>query len=163
MVKTLYIMCGPAGAGKSTYAMKHMGIGNSAYISRDRIRFDMVGEDEEYFSKEFEVYAEFCRQIGLAIDAPWIEEVWADATHLTTGARAKLLNTINRDLTNVRIVPIVVMPTLDTCLKQNAYRTGRGNVPDTVIKKMYWSFKNPREDGIDYEEVIEVYGNLSDE
>ena len=50
--KKLYLMCGPAGSGKTTWIREHATPGVSAHISRDRIRFSMVKEDEYYFSRE---------------------------------------------------------------------------------------------------------------
>ena len=87
MAKELYIMCGAPGSGKSTYVREHAARGTSAHISRDKIRFSMVTKDEEYFSKEDEVYAEFIRQIIEALKAPWVDEVWVDATNMTKKSR----------------------------------------------------------------------------
>ena len=43
---------GPAGSGKTTWIREHATPGVSAHISRDRIRFSMVKEDEEYFANK---------------------------------------------------------------------------------------------------------------
>ena len=140
-------MCGPAGSGKSTWISGDAEAGTSAVISRDKIRFSMVSEDESYFSKEKEVYAEFCKQIAQAIDAPWVETVYADATHLTRKARQQLLDNVlpqtKTPIENIKIIPIVIYPQLETILERNARRSGRARVPDTVIKNMYNDFQLP--------------------
>lgn len=164
MKKTLYLMCGPAGAGKSHYIREHAERGTSAWISRDKVRFSIVGEDQEYFSKEDEVFAEWCRQVANALKTPWVDEVWADATHLTAKARKKTLDLIgcylNEDMVigfkDIYICPVVVKPDLETCFMQNSWRKGRANVPETVIKNMYDSFEDPINDDIGYE-YEEVY------
>lgn len=171
--KRLYIMCGPAGSGKTTWVLDHATPGRAAHISRDRIRFDMVRIDEYYFSKEDEVYQEFVRQIAEALSSPWVDAVYADATHLTQKARQKLINEIDeflsqnqywRNLPEYDITAVVVMPELETCLAQNAQRTGRENVPETVIRNMYDSFQHPLNDEMKYNYIIEnddiVYGEV---
>lgn len=67
MDKTIYLLAGPAGCGKSTWAKKeyeydaaldrenHDKI-SAIIISRDEIRYSLVAEDEEYFSKERKVF-----------------------------------------------------------------------------------------------------------
>ena len=153
MDKTLYIMCGPAGSGKSTWVRNHAKPGVSAHISRDKVRFSMLKEGEHYFSREDDVYAEFCKQIGDALNCPWVEEVYADATHLTQKARKLLFDTINYDLFSIKVIPVVVKPELATILAQNAQRIGRENVPERVITNMYNSFQDPWEDEIEYTDI----------
>ena len=96
-VKKVYLMCGPAGSGKTTWIRKHATPGVSAHISRDRIRFSMVKEDEYYFSREKEVYMEFVRQIcrALSYETKWVDEVYVDATHLTKKSREKLVRELD--------------------------------------------------------------------
>lgn len=45
---TLYVICGIPGSGKSTWIKNHTS--SEILVSRDAIRFDMVKEDEPYFS-----------------------------------------------------------------------------------------------------------------
>lgn len=162
--KRLYIMCGPAGSGKTTWVRDHATPGRAAHISRDRIRFDIVKEDEYYFSREDEVYDEFVYQIAQALRSPWVDSVYADATHLTQKAREKLVRKINTIVSadNYSINAVVVMPKLEVCLAQNAQRKGRECVPETVIRNMYKSFQHPLKDDLRYSYIIEndvcVYG-----
>ena len=90
MSKKVYLMIGPAGSGKTTWVHEHATPGVSAHISRDRIRFSFVKENEYYFSREKEVYMEFTRQIMKAISCEWVDEVYVDATHLTKNSREKI-------------------------------------------------------------------------
>jgi predicted kinase len=159
MLKKLYIMIGPAGSGKTTWVRNHAKPGKSAHISRDEIRFSMVGEDEYYFSKEDDVYAEYCKEIHDALHCPWVEEVYADATHLNKKSRERLIKEIYISPEWVEIHAIVIMPTLMTCLAQNAFRSGRERVPETVICKMYNGYQSPYFDDIDYS-YIEENGNI---
>lgn len=158
MAKTLYIMCGPAGGGKSTYIRKHAKPGASAHISRDAIRFAMVHEDEYYFSRETEVYNEFCEEINYALHCPWVEEVWADATHLTHKARRKLITEARIDVSNTLIIPVVVAPPIEVVLEQNSQRTGRERVPNSVIHNMCNSLEDPCVDDIEYYDIIYTGG-----
>ena len=163
--KKLYLMCGPAGSGKTTWVREHATPGVSAHISRDRIRFDMVKEDEYYFSRENDVYAEFCGEIHDAFYCPWVEEIYADATHLTKKAREKLMREILINPELIDVYAIVVNPGLAQCLSQNALRKGRERVPEKVIANMYTSIENPINDDINYEMIIEndrvVYGKVN--
>ena len=61
----LWVMCGVPGTGKSTWIKNNLSKfeGEVEVISRDEIRFSMVSEGEEYFSKEDEVFKEFINRI----------------------------------------------------------------------------------------------------
>lgn len=152
--KKLYLMCGPAGSGKTTWVREHATPGISAHISRDRIRFKMVKEDEYYFSRENEVYMEFTRQIMKAITCEWVDEVYVDATHLTKKSREKLVREIDNVCRPFDIIAVAIKPSVEQCLAQNAQRSGRELVPEQVIMNMYSSFEDPWDDDIEYEEVI---------
>ena len=152
--KKLYLMCGPAGSGKTTWVREHATPGVSAHISRDRIRFKMVKEDEYYFSRENEVYMEFTRQIMKAITCEWVDEVYVDATHLTKKSREKLVREIDNVCRPFDIIVVAIKPSVEQCLAQNAQRSGREFVPEQVIMNMYSSFEDPWDDDIEYEKVI---------
>ena len=142
-MKHLFLMCGVAGAGKSTYLSK---IKNAAIISRDEIRFSIIGDFDDYFAKENEVFATFIQKIQKAIDnEEGPKEIYCDATHLTKKSRDKVLNALN--LTNVENITIlVVRPSLTEALKRNAQRSGRKYVPNYVIRRMWSQFERPEED-----------------
>ena len=166
--KKLYLMCGRAGSGKTTWIREHATPGVSAHISRDRIRFSMVKEDEYYFSREKEVYMEFVRQIcrALSYETKWVDEVYVDATHLTKKSREKLVRELDSFCPNYDLIAVVIKPELEQCLAQNAQREGREFVPETVICNMYKSFQHPLNDDLHYEMIIEndkiIYGKVEE-
>lgn len=59
----LHIVMGIPGSGKSTWIENHL-YESSVRISRDEVRFSMVSEEEEYFSKEKAVFKEFIYRIN---------------------------------------------------------------------------------------------------
>lgn len=150
----LYIMCGIPGSGKSTY-LKTRFSQRPLIISRDEIRFAMVGEDEEYFSHEKEVYDEFINQILDALK--FSSEIFVDATHLNERSRAKLLRSLGKHLKDVEVNAIWVRTTLDTALSQNENRKGtRAYVPPSVIRRMNSQFAPPtKEEGFEHIYVID--------
>lgn len=151
--KTLYIMCGVAGSGKTTWVREHAKPGVSAHISRDRIRFRLLKDGENYFAHENEVRNQYFKEVQDALLAPWVEEVYADATHLTEKSRMELVKKIEHLRGLVDIVPVTLQPTLKQILKQNDQREGRERVPQTVICNMYDSFEDPWDDNIEYKEL----------
>lgn len=143
MIKNLFVLVGVSGSGKSTLAKKiAKELGASAkIISRDEVRFSMVAEDEEYFSKENEVFKEFIRQIKKSLNTN--QNTIVDATHLNCGSRTKLLRAIGADLEGAAVYAVVVLNDLEIILKQNRERKGRAYVPESVIKNMYATFEVP--------------------
>jgi predicted kinase len=142
MLKTIFLMCGPAGAGKSTWATHRIKVPQAqAWVSRDNIRFILVGENEDYFSKEDEVFESFIESIQAAIDDRETKEVYIDATHLNEKARNKVLDRL--DLAYCQIIPVVIKPDLNTILAQNDKREGRAFVPRSVVRRMDVQFQKP--------------------
>lgn len=141
MIKKIYLLCGCPGSGKSTYAKAHID-DKTAWISRNKVRFSMVSEDEEYFSKEKEVFNAFVKEIKKAIENNLIENIYIDATHINETSRNNLLDKIVwgvKDELNV----IYFDTPLDICLKRNSNRSGRERVPDNVIARMFKSGRVP--------------------
>ena len=160
----LYVLCGPPGSGKSTWAKKFF----STYylphhykiISRDNIRFALLDENDKYFDKERQVFIEYIKQIQKAIDKG-ISKVVCDATHLNTSSREKLLD--NLDLTNIKSIKMIcIMPSLDTCLNRNEKRDGLKYVPRSAIRRMYLGFVDPKEDE-KYKELYSIYHFFNEE
>lgn len=136
----MYIFCAAflkPGSGKSTWAQQQIKLNShSTWISRDIVRFSMIKEDEEYFSKENEVFNEFIRHINEAIIL--YDNIYIDATHINTNSRNKILRKLN--LENCEVIPVNFIISLKTAIKRNDKRTGRSFVPRNVIKRMYRHF-----------------------
>lgn len=152
MEKILYVMCGPAGCGKTTL-IENSCTPNSRHVSRDKIRFALIEErGGDYFDHEKEVFARFAEEIDKAEE----RIVYADATHLTKRSRAKLLNAINTTKFD-RIVAVGFSKTLDILLHQNEKREGLAKVPTSAIKRMHEQYEPPTcAEGFD--EVRTIYG-----
>ena len=146
-------MCGPSGSGKSTWIQKQMKTNPGAWCSRDNVRFSMVSEDEDYFSRENEVFDTWIFSIQAAIDNEAIENIYVDATHLNEKSRDKVLNRLNLENTTLCAVNFTVP--LEECIRRNDLREGRAKVPRSVIRRMYFSFV-PAEQGEKYKEVINI-------
>lgn len=149
----LYIMMGTPGSGKSTWIQNHLDE-HTVWISRDDVRFSMVAEDEEYFSKEKEVFKEYVRRINNALENNY--NVFADATHLNKASRNKLLTAINSEL-NIEIDVVWIKTPLEDCISQNDNRKGtRSFVPRSVIRRMNSQIEAPEfEEGIKKIYIIE--------
>ena len=140
----LFLMSGAPGSGKSTWIHEHAE--NPLIISRDEIRFSMISGNDEYFSKEKEVFNTFIHNIQEAIDSDITpEDIYVDATHINKAARDKVLNAL--DLSNVKnVTVIVVRPSLSETLKRNDERNGRCRVPKSIVRRMWFQFERPEED-----------------
>ena len=136
----LIMMVGIPGSGKSTYAKAHLAL-DDIYISRDEIRFDILQDGEEYFSREGEVFKIFAYEAGrnLRMD----KTVWVDATNLNKTSRAKLLNAIERYAIADSLEIRYLNTSLETALIRNGQRTGRSLVPEDAVANMYHKLVAP--------------------
>ena len=149
---TLIIMMGVPGSGKSTWAAALAEQYDATIVSRDDIRFSIVAENEEYFSKENEVFKTFTNTISWLLSRE--VNVIADATHLNYGSRAKLLNALQTKPTFTIVAH--KDEKLETCLSRNENRMGtRAYVPESVIRRMFYSQEKPTADECD--EYIRVF------
>lgn len=157
--RKLFVMCGGAGSGKSTWIKEnlHTFEGSTLVVSRDQIRFLLVPEGEDYFSRETEVYAKFIDDIQFGLENA--DNVIVDATHLNEGSRGKLLRNIGSALKDVEVIAVVIKVPLEVSLNQNEKRKGsRAYVPRSVIRRMYRQFTMPTfEEGFDKIYVYNPY------
>lgn len=136
----LYIMVGPAGCGKSTFAkFLRSAIPNCEYVSRDEIRNELRTTDV-YFENEVEVRSYFrgLAQYYLMYDC----NVIVDATHLTPQHRRWWVDNC-KSLANIHY--IFVDTPMKQAERQNAQREGWALVPTSVIHSMYQSLVPPTE------------------
>lgn len=146
----MYMVIGAPGCGKSTYIQNHLKE-NELVISRDKIRFGMLNDNDEYFSKEKEVYNEFIKQINAAIAAD--TTFYVDQTSLNAAARNKLFSRLKKKPD--KVIGIYFTTSLDIILQRNAQRTGRALVPEDAVINMFNSLTKPTfEEGFD--EILEV-------
>ena len=148
MTQYIYMMVGAAGAGKSTYIKNHFP--DAFDVSRDKARFDIMAKykTDDYFAHEKEAFNTYINRINSAIERE-CETVVLDATHLTPKSRKKVLCRINIPK-DAKLYAVVVRPTLEKHIKQNAQRTGKAFVPVDAIVKQYNSYVEPTcEEGFD--------------
>ena len=157
-MKKLYLMVGEPGSGKSTFLKNYQKKVGGVIVSRDEIRFGLLGKNDSYFSKENTVFDKYIESIQNALKNN--EIVFADATHISEGSRMKVLNRL--DLTDVEVRPIVIETSLTTCLANNSTREGLQRVPDQVIKRMFNQFKHPIYDKFHYKEVLTYFYNTGE-
>ena len=148
MTQYIYMMVGAAGAGKSTYIKNHF---PDAFDGcRDVARFGTMAKynTDDYFAHEKEAFDTYISRINNAIECG-CETVVLDATHLTPKSRKKVLCRINIPK-DAKLYAVVVRPTLEKHIKQNAQRTGKAFVPVDAIVKQYNSYVEPTcEEGFD--------------
>lgn len=152
----LIMMVGTPGSGKSTWieTMSKYYPNTINVVSRDKIRFSMISDKDDYFSKETEVFEEFISQIMKSVKTYDVTII--DATHLNKRGRAKVFNRMRHLLKNVTLEAVVMNATLETCLERNAQREGLALVPESAIARMYASFEMPtKEEGFEQIIIIE--------
>lgn len=162
-MNNLYILCGIPGCGKSTWVKNRMTENTSStdpkweYVSRDEVRFFMVKEEDDYFSKEKQVFNEFVKRICEKLNDAWVTNVIADATHLNEVSRNKLINSIRRQRPNkpLNITMVYFDVPVEVCKFRNAKRQGRARVPDNIIEKMNVQLEFPKlREGLNHIEIV---------
>lgn len=138
----LYISCGIPGSGKTTFLNK-IKKENEIIVSRDDIRFSLLKEGEDYFSHEDEVFNIFINTITKYINSGY--NVYADATHLNRGSRAKLTYSLKKEGCKPSSIETIFFNVpLDICLERNNKRKGtKAFVPKGIIKRMYFQLDPP--------------------
>ena len=146
MNKTVIIMAGLPGSGKSTEAAKFGGI----RICPDSIRGELYG-DEGIQGDSKQVFAIAYERFEKALASDEADVVVFDATNITRANRSGIIK-IAAAYTDTIKCAWKVTP-LEECLKRNAARSR--NVPEDVIEKMYAAFEAPSLDE-GFSEIIEL-------
>ena len=123
------------------------------YISRDELRFSMISDESEYFSKEKEVFSKFVEKINNSLNKNDCTII--DATHISKASRAKVLRRVENPA-NVDLLVLYLTTPIDVCMRQNDLRIGRERVPHEVIEKMAEQFEDPNKKefiGFGFDEV----------
>lgn len=135
----LYLLIGIPGSGKSTFAKRVMDEDTDVYISRDEVRFSIIKDKDQYFSREGEVFREFINRIKKA-EAEG-KNVWIDATHINRGSRSKLLTALAKRPEDFTIV--WMQTPFKVSFERNSKRQGRSRVPDDAMYRMRNQFQAP--------------------
>lgn len=147
--KTVWLLSGIPGSGKSTWARKKALQNGGVWCSRDEVRFSILDENDSYFSQEDRVFQSWIDNINNALNMEDVKDVYVDATHLNNPSRKKTIRNLN--CKNVdKIVHVIFDVPLKVCLERNAQRTGRAVVPEDVIRNMDNSFTIPNDPYIIY-------------
>ena len=146
-MSTLYMMVGIPGSGKSTFAKTLKG----KYVSRDEIRFKLLQNEDDYFSKEKEVFQKFIYEIKKGLIEN--KDVIVDATHINKNSRNKVLSKV----CPIKTIAVVMDTPLDICLQRNAQRSGRAFVPEDAIRNMYQNMTIPNYDE-GFDDIIMIKG-----
>lgn len=132
--KTLIVLIGPPGAGKTDFARKINEMYDIPIISSDVVRNDLYSKTKAPIDNEV-LYSIVYYSINKALDEN--DVVIYDATNCYTKWRKRVLYQ-TRNFRDTAI-GIVVDPGLVSCLQQNEVRMY--NIPESVIEKMYVSLK----------------------
>ena len=130
-------MCGWPASGKSTFINKYVADKtNAVVISRDKIRFSLLKESDEYFKYEPIVEEMFYMGISKAFGF----DVFADQSSISVAARRKLINRVS-GYTEINV--IWVYTPIEDCIVRDATREGRAKVGESVIRNMAKKFVEP--------------------
>ena len=148
-----YVMCGPQGAGKSTYAGELVLRENATIISGDSIREELYGSAEIQgnwtdIHDKIEEYVADC--------AGRNQPVVMDGTHYRASYRREAIALL-RSYGYTRVEAVVVDSSLATCLARNFKR--QRHVPDYVIKGIHEKLQASLRtiDNEDFDHITYIY------
>lgn len=147
---TLYVMIGPAGSGKSTFAVS--GKLDGYIISTDEIRQRFYG-DEASQENPAAVFAQAYKEVRACLNRGW--DVIFDATNTTHQSRKELLKRV-ADIPH-RNVAVYMNTALEECKRRNAQR--KRQVPDGVIDRQYMQMvRDAASIPVRFDEIVIVEG-----
>ncbi len=157
----VFVMCGPAGSGKSTWLIKQMKPETDICISRDNIRFGLLKEGEDYFAHENDVKEIFYNSIANNTSALYWENIYIDATHLNPRARKDTIWNISKYCS---VIAVSFEVPAEVAIERNKKRSGLARVPDNVIWNMKSRYKIPSlDEGFDEIWHIDAEGVITKE
>ena len=118
--KTLWLIAGVPGSGKSTFLANQVNKPNAKIISRDAIRFKLLEDGDAYFKNEDTVWNMYVDAIKNSLQEN--EHTILDATHLNERSRNKILDRLNLNDVNINVIYFKVP--LNVCIDRNSQRTG---------------------------------------
>lgn len=136
----LILVCGLPGSGKSTYLSQFEHNTNCNVISRDKIRFAILQDDEAYFSHEEEVCKNLWNKINESLAAN--KNTYVDQTSLNPESRSYLLKHITSHYDELIAIWFNIPEQI--CLQRNENRQNtKAYVPRGVIRRMSYQFVPP--------------------
>jgi predicted kinase len=126
-----YIMIGAPGSGKSTKANQISRSEDAEVVCLDTLRKELWG-DESVQGPWEELRQRFVARVSEIAESG--RTIIVDATHARAKNRKYTLSVLHINGYD-EIQPVIVHPSLDCCLKQNAARDRQ--VPEDVIRRMW--------------------------
>lgn len=145
------MLVGLPASGKSTIAKNFMKELNTIWLSSDKLREELLGNEENQSNNGL-IFKEMEKRTLKALNNN--QNVIYDATNLSSKRRITLLNKIP---SNIQTICYIVLTPYEQCLKNNSTRDRK--VPEHVINRMYKSFEVPYyNEGWDFIECIYPFG-----
>lgn len=149
-MRTIHLMSGLPGSGKSTYMRNHAQLSDVA-VSRDYVRNRIREElgSNDYFPVAADVeYRCWILECAKAIRLSRMNahcDVWFDQTSLNAGSIVKFLKAliaeVGDNLEDYYIVVEAIHTPVDTCIERDSFRTGFEHVGEVIIRKMHGGFR----------------------
>lgn len=153
--KKVWLLCGIPGSGKSTWVENQLKTHSGVWCSRDVVRFSLLAQGEDYFSREQEVFEAWIEAINKLIADKHTENIYIDATHISPASRKKVLNKLPWWAVDIYAVNFLIP--VEECIRRNALREGLERVPESIIRNFHKKFIPANEnEKWNYVEIINV-------